>query len=119
MLPPGRFVDPPAILLFRGLLTKMLHELNVQEESAEGIPPRAGSRHCNSRRNFGGPTSTRVLPRLMIAEEVASLLRKNSKTVYKWAAVGSLPSINLNGNILFDQEEILAWIEQHRLPMAA
>ncbi|MGO8706680.1 MAG: helix-turn-helix domain-containing protein [Terracidiphilus sp.] len=55
----------------------------------------------------------------MIAEEVASLLRKNSKTVYKWAAVGSLPSINLNGNILFDQEEILAWIEQHRLPMAA
>jgi predicted DNA-binding transcriptional regulator AlpA len=97
----------------------MLYKLNNQGEPAEGIAPRAGSSRCNSRRNFGGPTSTRVLPRLMIAEEVASLLRKSSKTIYKWAAVRLLPSINLNGNILFDQEEILAWIEQHRMSIAA
>ena len=75
------------------------------------------SNHANPRRAHSGGTTTKpaVFPRLLIAEEVALLIRKSVKTVYKWAAAGLLPLINLNGSILFDQDEILAWIDDHRI----
>jgi excisionase family DNA binding protein len=67
------------------------------------------------RHKLVGITSITVLPRLLIASEVAEAVRKSEKTVYKWAAAGTIPSINLHGNILFDQEDILAWINEGRM----
>lgn len=57
-----------------------------------------------------------VLPRLLIAEEVANAIRKSPKTIYKWAKQGRIPSvINIGGSILFDPEGTKKWIDQHRL----
>jgi len=67
------------------------------------------------RRKLVGINSTTVLPRLLIASEVAEAVRKSPKTVYKWAAAGAIPSINLQGNVLFDREEIIAWINENRM----
>jgi hypothetical protein len=43
------------------------------------------------------------------------LLRKSVKTIYRWANEGLIPSINLHGNVLFDLDLILAWIENYRM----
>jgi predicted DNA-binding transcriptional regulator AlpA len=68
------------------------------------------------RRNVtGDSTPTPSLPRLLIADEVALALRKSPKTVYKWAQQGRLPSINLDGSVLFDPDEIRSWIDDHRM----
>lgn len=92
----------------------MLHNPSKYIESTEGISP-AGSRRSKSLRIVTGSTSTKVLPKLLTADEVADLLRKSVKTIYRWANEGLIPSINLHGNILFDLDEILAWIEDHRM----
>jgi excisionase family DNA binding protein len=52
---------------------------------------------------------------MLTADEVADLLRKSVKTIYRWANEGLIPSIDLHGNVLFDLDEILAWIEDHRM----
>jgi excisionase family DNA binding protein len=52
---------------------------------------------------------------MLIAAEVAAAVRKSEKTIYKWAQQGRIPSINLDGNILFDPDEVLAWINNHRI----
>jgi predicted DNA-binding transcriptional regulator AlpA len=64
-------------------------------------------------------SATPCLPRLLIAEEVAVAIRKSEKTVYKWAQQRRLPSINLDGSILFDPDAIRSWIDDHRMDMAA
>ncbi len=88
----------------------------MQIEPAEGISP-AGFRRNNSHRRLflSGTTSTKVLPKLLTADEIADLLRKSVKTIYRWANEGLIPSINLHGNVLFDLDLILAWIEDHRM----
>jgi predicted DNA-binding transcriptional regulator AlpA len=68
------------------------------------------------RRNAGDSNKTIVLPRLLIAAEVAAAVRKSEKTIYKWAKQGRIPSvINIDGNILFDFEETRQWIDDHRM----
>jgi excisionase family DNA binding protein len=92
----------------------MFHELNKQLELVEGVSP-AGSRSSRSRRNSCGSTPTKILPKMLTADEVADLLRKSAKTIYRWANEGLIPSFNLHGNVLFDLDEVLAWIEGHRM----
>jgi excisionase family DNA binding protein len=95
-----------AFLALRLAVHKM--EVNNQQSiNQTGNKPR--------RRKLVGITPITVLPRLLIASEVAEAVRKSEKTVYKWAAAGTIPSINLHGNVLFDREEIIAWINGHRM----
>jgi predicted DNA-binding transcriptional regulator AlpA len=54
---------------------------------------------------------TAVLPRFLIASEVAEAVRKSVKTIYRWAKQGKIPSINLHGSVLFDPDVTLKWIE--------
>ncbi len=85
--------------------------------SVERISP-AGPRRLNShgRRSSGGSTKMNVLPRLLIASEVAEAVRKSEKTIYKWAKQGRIPSvINIDGSILFDPEGTRRWIDDHRM----
>jgi len=78
--------------------------------------PRTGSLRCRSRRSSSGSTSIIVLPRMLIAAEVAEAVRKSEKTIYKWAKQGRIPSvINIDGNILFDPEGTRKWIDDHRM----
>jgi predicted DNA-binding transcriptional regulator AlpA len=56
-----------------------------------------------------------ILPRLLIAREVATAIRKSPKTVYKMAHEGRIPFILIDSNMLFDLEEITKWIDDHRM----
>ncbi len=71
----------------------------------------------HSLRNAGDSTTKPVvLPRLLIAAEVAAAVRKSEKTIYKWAKQGRIPSvINIDGNVLFDAEGTRQWIDDHRM----
>jgi predicted DNA-binding transcriptional regulator AlpA len=60
-----------------------------------------------------------VLPRLLVAQELATAVRKSVKTIYKWAKQGRIPSaINIDGCILFDPEGTRNWIDDHRMAAA-
>lgn len=117
MLLEGPAVGPPAICSITGLHSSMSDEQKKQFGSVEGVSP-AGPRRLSShsRRSSGGSTKTNVLPRLLIASEVAETVRKSEKTIYKWAKQGRIPSvINIDGNILFDPEGTRRWIDDHRM----
>lgn len=97
----------------------MIQTQNEQQESAEGSIPHTGSLRRRSRRSSGGSNSIIVLPRLLIAAEVAEAVRKSEKTIYKWAKQGRIPSvINIDGNILFDPEGARKWIDDHRMALS-
>ena len=48
---------------------------------------------------------------LLIAEEVAELLRVEVKTIYSWANVGKIPSLKVGSCLRFDREKVLVAIE--------
>jgi excisionase family DNA binding protein len=51
---------------------------------------------------------------LVLATDVAKLLRIEPRTVYVWAAQGRIPCIRFGGKaIRFDPAAIAAWIEEH------
>ena len=59
------------------------------------------------------------LPTFLTADELAAVLRCQPEKVYRLAARGGLPSYKVEGRRLFDQGEVLRWLEsRHETPAA-
>jgi len=48
--------------------------------------------------------------RLLVAEEVAAMLRVEPATVLEWARAGTLPHVRLGRSVRFSEPELQAWI---------
>ena len=57
------------------------------------------------------------LKKLLKPVEVAELFGISIRTLYDWSASGRVPSIKINGTLRFDYDEIIHWIEKHKLPI--
>lgn len=54
------------------------------------------------------------LPTFLTVDELAAVLRCQPEKVYRLAARGELPSYKVEGRRLFDQAEIVRWLEDQR-----
>jgi excisionase family DNA binding protein len=59
--------------------------------------------------------SANPLPTFLTADELAALLRCQPEKVYRLAARGELPSYKVEGRRLFDQGEVVRWLESRRV----
>jgi excisionase family DNA binding protein len=59
------------------------------------------------------PMST-ALPMFLTVDELAALLRCQPEKIYRLAARGELPSYKVEGRRLFNEVEIMRWLEQQR-----
>ena len=59
------------------------------------------------------------LPTFLTADELAALLRCQPEKVYRLAARGELPSYKVEGRRLFDQGEVVRWLESRRVAAPA
>jgi excisionase family DNA binding protein len=55
-----------------------------------------------------------TLPTFLTADELAVVLRCQPEKVYRLAARGELPSYKVEGRRLFDQGEVVRWLESRR-----
>jgi excisionase family DNA binding protein len=55
-----------------------------------------------------------TLPTFLTVDELAAVLRCQPEKVYRLAARGELPSYKVEGRRLFDQAEIVRWLEDQR-----
>ncbi len=55
-----------------------------------------------------------TLPTFLTADELALVLRCQPEKVYRLAARGELPSYKVEGRRLFDQGEVVRWLESRR-----
>ena len=53
--------------------------------------------------------------KLLVAKEVAGILRVSVSTVYGWAKRGEIPVYKVGGLVRFDEREILEWVRAGRL----
>ena len=53
--------------------------------------------------------------KLLVAKEVAGILRVSVSTVYGWAKRGEIPVYKVGGLVRFDEREILEWVKAGRL----
>jgi excisionase family DNA binding protein len=58
--------------------------------------------------------SVDALPTLITVDELAAVLRCQPEKVYRLAARGELPSYKVEGRRLFNELEIVRWLEQQR-----
>jgi len=54
------------------------------------------------------------LPTFLTADELATVLRCQPEKVYRLAARGDIPSYKVEGRRLFEQAEVMAWLEGRR-----
>jgi len=59
------------------------------------------------------------LPTFLTADELAVVLRCQPEKVYRLAARGELPSYKVEGRRLFDQGEVVRWLESRRVAAPA
>ncbi len=52
--------------------------------------------------------------KLLVAKEVAGILRVSVSTVYGWAKRGEIPVYKVGGLVRFDEREILEWVKTGR-----
>jgi excisionase family DNA binding protein len=55
-----------------------------------------------------------TMPTFLTADELAVILRCQPEKVYRLAARGELPSYKVQGRRLFDQNEVVRWLERCR-----
>jgi excisionase family DNA binding protein len=60
-----------------------------------------------------------TLPTFLTADELAVVLRCQPEKVYRLAARGELPSYKVEGRRLFDQGEVMRWLESRRVAAPA
>ena len=60
-----------------------------------------------------------TLPTFLTADELAVVLRCQPEKVYRLAARGELPSYKVEGRRLFEQGEVVRWLESRRVATAA
>lgn len=56
-----------------------------------------------------------ALPTFLTADELAVVLRCQPEKVYRLAARGELPSYKVEGRRLFEQGEVVRWLESRRV----
>lgn len=56
-----------------------------------------------------------ILPTFLTADELALVLRCQPEKVYRLAARGELPSYKVEGRRLFEQGEVVRWLESRRV----
>lgn len=54
------------------------------------------------------------MKRYLTTDEAAQLLRIKRQTLYKWICERKIPSLSLGGKTLFDEAELIEWIESKR-----
>ncbi|MGH2451051.1 MAG: helix-turn-helix domain-containing protein [Candidatus Limnocylindria bacterium] len=54
------------------------------------------------------------MPTFLTADELAAILRCQPEKVYRMAARGGLPSYKVEGRRLFDESEVVRWLESRR-----
>lgn len=54
------------------------------------------------------------LPTFLTVDELAAVLRCQPEKVYRLAARGELPSYKVEGRRLFNQAEIIRWLDEQR-----
>lgn len=54
---------------------------------------------------------TASLPTFLTVDELAAVLRCQPEKVYRLAASGELPSYKVEGRRLFNQAEVIRWLE--------
>lgn len=54
------------------------------------------------------------LPTFLTVDELAAVLRCQPEKVYRLAARGELPSYKVEGRRLFNEAEIVRWLEEQR-----
>lgn len=54
------------------------------------------------------------MKRYLTTDEAAQLLRIKRQTLYKWICEKKVPSLSLGGKTLFDEAELMEWIESKR-----
>lgn len=54
------------------------------------------------------------MKRYLTTDEAAQLLRIKRQTLYKWICEKKIPSLSLGGKTLFDEAELMEWIESKR-----
>jgi excisionase family DNA binding protein len=64
-----------------------------------------------SDRDYGATAIPAMVPVVMTAHEVASLLRVSPKTVYKYKDCDGLPFRQFGGAVRFYQHEVLDWMD--------
>jgi excisionase family DNA binding protein len=55
-----------------------------------------------------------LLPKLITVDELAAVLRCQPEKVYRLAAAHELPSYKIQGRRLFDEGEVVRWLETQR-----
>jgi excisionase family DNA binding protein len=60
-----------------------------------------------------------TLPTFLTADELAVVLRCQPEKVYRLAARGELPSYKVEGRRLFEQGEVVRWLESRRVTSTA
>ena len=55
-----------------------------------------------------------LLPTLITVDELAAVLRCQPEKVYRLAASHELPSYKIQGRRLFDESEVVRWLETQR-----
>ena len=58
--------------------------------------------------------ATTSLPTFLTVDELAAVLRCQPEKVYRLAARGELPSYKVEGRRLFNEAEIIRWLEEQR-----
>ena len=56
-----------------------------------------------------------ALPTFLTVDELASVLRCQPEKVYRLAARGELPSYKVEGRRLFNESEVVRWLEERRV----
>ena len=59
-------------------------------------------------------TATAALPTFLTVDELAAVLRCQPEKVYRLAARGELPSYKVEGRRLFNEAEVVHWLEGQR-----
>lgn len=52
--------------------------------------------------------------RLLTARELETYIPRSERTLRQWAQRGWIPSIKLSGTVLFDLDEVVSVLRQHR-----
>jgi excisionase family DNA binding protein len=56
----------------------------------------------------------KALPTFLTVDELAAVLRCQPEKVYRLAARRELPSYKVQGRRLFDQDEVVRWLQTRR-----
>ena len=78
---------------------QFLEGISIHAGAAEGFKEGSIISHIRSRRSF------------WTADELGTLFAMSSKTIYKMAATGRIPSFRIGGTVRFDPSAMAEWLE--------